>query len=77
VTELLTIEEIEAQFPREWVLLTDVESDPGPVVRHGRVYWHGTDEDELWVAANASPSQHIAVLYMGSVPINDGVVFVL
>ena len=77
MTELLTIEEIEARYPREWVVLADVDSDPGPVVRRGRVFWHGTDEEELWVAANTTPFRHIAVLYMGPVPIDENLVFIL
>jgi hypothetical protein len=54
---ILTLEEIETRYDGEWVLLADIESDPGPVFRRGRVLWHGTDQDECWAT--------VGVLYVG------------
>jgi hypothetical protein len=74
---LLPIEEIEATYPDEWVLLTDIESDPGPVVRRARVVWHSTDRDECWAKADTiPPPATIGVFYMGE-PFEDGVVPIL
>lgn len=78
MTELLTIEEIEARHPREWVLLTDVESDPGPVIRRGRVVWHGHDQDECWKLAQELPiPRQLAVLFMGEIFADEEPIMIL
>lgn len=74
---LLPIEEIEATYPDEWVLLTDIESGPGPVVRRARVVWHSADRDECWAKADMiPPPAAIGVFYTGE-PFEDGVVPIL
>lgn len=74
---LLSLEEIEARYPDEWVLLTDFESDPGPVIRRARVVWHSTDREECWSRADAVPPPGaIGVFYTGE-PFEDGVVPIL
>jgi hypothetical protein len=78
MSELLTIEEIEARYPREWVLLTDVESDPGPVIRRGRVVWHGLDTDEAWKLAQELPvPRRLAVLFMGEIYADEEPILIL
>jgi hypothetical protein len=70
---LLTIEEIKAKYSDEWVLLADIESDPGPILRRARVVWHSTDRDECWAKVDTiPPPRHIGVLFMGE-PFEDGV----
>ena len=63
--ELMTMEEIEATYDGEWVLLADVESDAGPVFRRGRVMWHSKDQDECWAKVTDVHSSLVAVLYCG------------
>ena len=65
MADLLTMEEIEATYDGEWVVLIDVESDAGPVFRRGRVVWHGADHEEAWERAQEIDSPRIAVLYAG------------
>lgn len=65
MSDLLTMEEIEAIYDGEWVVLADLESDPGPIFRRGRVVWHGTDHHEAWARSHDTDSRHIAVLYIG------------
>jgi hypothetical protein len=62
---ILSLEEIERRFSGEWVLLADIESDPGPVFRRGRVIWHSADQDECWAKAAETTASGIGVLYVG------------
>jgi hypothetical protein len=76
--DVLTIEQIEATYDGEWVVLTDVEADHGPVLRRARVYWHGADHEEAWRrAAELAPPVNIAVLYVGEWSVEDGPIPVL
>jgi hypothetical protein len=66
--ELLTMDEIEERHRGEWVVLTDVESDPGPVIKRARVHWHGTDRDEALERASELPLPlNAGILFMGEV----------
>lgn len=47
VNERQTIEEIEARFPSEWVLIGDPETDQGQHLLAGRVLFHSHDRDEV------------------------------
>jgi hypothetical protein len=78
MSDLLTIEQIEATYDGEWVVLTDVEADHGPVLRRARVYWHGPDHDEAWErAGDIPPPVKIAVLHMGEWAVEGGPIPVL
>jgi hypothetical protein len=65
MSDLMTMEEIESTYDGEWVVLADVESDPGPILRRGRVIWHGKDHEEAWARSYDTDSRHIAVFYVG------------
>jgi hypothetical protein len=66
--EILTMEEIKARYDGEWVVLIDVESDPGPVLRRAHVYWHGADGDQAWSKVDELPAPlNAAVLYIGAI----------
>ena len=62
---LMTVEEIEAVYPSEWVLLADPELDDEGEILGGRVVAHGHDYGELesrliptgrrWQRASFSP----------------------
>jgi hypothetical protein len=62
---LLTLRELETRYSGRWILLADIESDPGPVFRRGRVLWHSADQDECWAKAAELPASNIGVLYIG------------
>lgn len=65
MADVMTLEEIEAAYDGEWVVLADVESDPGPIFRRGRVVWHGKDHEEAWEKAQEIDAPQMAVLYAG------------
>jgi hypothetical protein len=47
IDEVLTMEEIRAQYAPDWVLIADPESDDMQQFLRGRVVCHGPDRDEL------------------------------
>lgn len=65
MTELLSMEEIKDRYRDKWVLLVDIKSDPGPVLRRARVVWHGHDRAEGWRRAKDVDLGLFGVLYMG------------
>lgn len=65
VHPILPLDEIERRFNGEWVLLADIESDPGPVFRRGRVIWHSADQDECWAKAAELSASNVGVIYAG------------
>ncbi len=65
---LLSLADIEAQFPEQWVLVEDPQTDASLEVLAGRVRWHGTDRDEGYrVAAQLRPKR-FAMLFTGDIP---------
>ena len=47
MTEVLTIGEIEARFPSEWVLIGDPETDERQRLLSGAVLFHSPGRDEV------------------------------
>jgi hypothetical protein len=69
MNEVLTMAEIEARFPKEWVLLTDPETNEYQQVLCGRLTFHSPDRDEVDRQALLLPTpRHIAVFYTGPIP---------
>jgi hypothetical protein len=66
--ELMTIAEIEARFPSEWVLVEDPETNEALEVLRGRVRCHSKDRDEVYAKAVELRSKRSAVLYTGDFP---------
>jgi hypothetical protein len=59
--ELLTIEEIEARFPDEYILIDQPEHDESGRITRGRVVSHGSNRDEVYGKALDIPSpRHVA-----------------
>jgi hypothetical protein len=59
--EVLTMEEIEARFPEEWILIDQPEKDQYQRVVRGRVVFHSPDRDEVSRKALDLPvPRHIA-----------------
>ena len=63
--EVLSIEEIEARFDSEWVLVEDPEVDEHLKVLRGKVLWHCKDRDELYSKMKELRPRHSAILYFG------------
>jgi hypothetical protein len=65
MNEELTRAEIEARFPKEWVLLADPQVDQYQRVLGGKLLWHGKDRDERDQQMMATSYKHIATFYTG------------
>jgi hypothetical protein len=75
VTEVMNIDEIEARFPDEWILVVDPETGPDLKVRSGVVAAHSKDRDEVYRTGLALTAKRVAVWFNGEPPADA--VFVL
>jgi hypothetical protein len=66
--ELLTIEEIEARYAPEWVLIGDPQTDERLQLRGGKVLFHGLDQDEVCRKAMEYPPGRYALRFLGTIP---------
>jgi len=64
----LSLAEIEAQFPEQWVLVEDPRTNAALEVAGGTVRWHGKDRDEAYRKAAELRPRRFAMLFTGSVP---------
>jgi hypothetical protein len=48
MNQILTIAEIEEQFPSEWILVEDPITNDSLEVQSGKVSWHSPDRDEVY-----------------------------
>ena len=70
----MTIQDIEAQFDGEWVLVADPQTDANLHVLKGKVVCHSKDRDEVYRHMVALRLPDYAVLYTGEMPENTAVV---
>jgi len=75
MNDVMTMEEIEARFDSEWVLIVDPEYERGVHVKRGRVACHSSDREEVYRKALELRPKHLAVYYIGDIP--DGTAFAL
>ncbi len=68
MNEAMTVPEIEAAFPSEWVLIGEPETDQYNQVKRGTVLCHSLDRDEVYRKANEVKCNLVAVLYTGPIP---------
>ena len=68
--EELTIAEIEAQYPSEWILVEDPITNDALEVQSGKVRWHSADRDEIYRHAGELKLCRSAVMYTGRMPEN-------
>ncbi len=61
----MTLQEMEAQFDSEWILVGDPQTNESLEVVQGTVLCHSKDRDEVYRAAVKLGLKHIAVLYTG------------
>jgi hypothetical protein len=66
--EMLTIEEIEARYAPNWVLIGDPQVADGPRLLAGVVLFSTPDRDELYRKAMELDLDHVAVRYLGTYP---------
>ena len=70
----MTIEEIEARFDSEWVLVGDPWTNEALEVLGGKILHHGKDRDEVYRRAVALRPERCAILYTGEIPEDTAVV---
>lgn len=66
--EVMKIDEIEARFPDEWILVIDPDTGPDLKVRSGVVAAHSKDRDEVYRTAIALKPKRSAVWFNGEPP---------
>ena len=71
---ILTLAEIEARFPQEWVLVGDPQTNEALEVQGGKVVCHSKDRDEVYRKAVELRPRRFAMLYMGRIPEGTAVV---
>ncbi len=65
---LLTIEEIEASFSSEWVLIGDPQTDSNQRLLAGRILFHSPDRDEVDRKLLELRPLRFAFRYLGDLP---------
>ena len=68
MSQIMTMQEIEAQFQSEWVLLEDPETTDMLEVIRGKVLCHSKDRDEVYRKALELRPRNSAILYTGALP---------
>lgn len=63
--EIMMLDDIQARFESEWVLLEDPETTDELGIKSGRVLWHSKDRDEVYRKARELRPKHSAILYTG------------
>jgi len=66
--EMLTIEEIEARYAPDWVLIAEPQTDDEQRLLGGKVVFHNADGDEIYRKAIELKLNRIAVRYLGEYP---------
>jgi hypothetical protein len=68
MADTLTIEEIEARYAPDWVLIGDPQTDDHLRLLGGTVLFHGPDRDEVCRKAAEYPPGRYAVHFLGTMP---------
>ena len=72
----LTMAEIEAKYPNEWVLVDKLKKGRDGVAVGGMIVTHSPDRDAVYRAAERlPPPRDVALFYTGPIP--DDVIFIL
>jgi hypothetical protein len=72
--EILTVEQIEARFAPDWVLIGEPQTDEDLSLRAGKVLFHSPDRDEVYRVARELRPGRFAVRYLGTWPENIALV---
>jgi hypothetical protein len=70
----MTIQEIEARFDSEWVLVENPRTNEALEVLSGKVLHHSKDRDEVYCRAVVLRPGRCAVLYTGEIPEDTAIV---
>ena len=66
--EMLKVEEIEARFAPDWVLIGEPQTDDQQRLLAGKVLYRSPDRDEVYRMARELRLDRIAVRYLGTWP---------
>lgn len=72
---IMTLQEMEAAFDAEWILVGDPQTNEAHEVLEGTVLCHSKDRDEVYRAAVKLRPKYSAIVYTGKVSPDE--VFVL
>ena len=72
--EILTIEQIEARFPSEWVLIGEPRTDDRQHLIDGKVLFHAEDRDEVDRKLLELRPSRFALRYFGMMPENSAII---
>ena len=71
MNDLRTLEQMKAEFPSEWILIGEPETEDGSRLLGGRVLFHSANRDDVYQKALELRLPHFAVRYLGSMPENS------
>ena len=66
--EFLTMDEIEARYAPDLVLIAEPKTDEMQRVLGGKIVFHGPDGDECWHKARELNLDRVAVRFLGEYP---------
>ncbi|MFI5454423.1 MAG: hypothetical protein ACHRXM_03145 [Isosphaerales bacterium] len=66
--EVLTMQEIEARYAPDWVLIAEPQTDDKLEVLAGKVVFHSPERDAVWRKAQELKLDRTAVRYLGEYP---------
>jgi hypothetical protein len=72
---VMTLQEMEAQFDSEWILVGDPQTNDSLEVVQGTMLCHSKDRDEVYSAAVKLRPKHSAIVYTGKMSPDE--IFVL
>jgi hypothetical protein len=68
MSRLQTIEQITSDFPSEWVLIGEPQTDEKARLQGGRVVFHSPNRDDVYRKAVELRLPHFAVRFLGTMP---------
>ncbi len=71
---IMTVEEMRAQFESEWVLVENPQTNDTLEVLKGKILHHSKDRDEVYRKAVALRPKRSAIVYTGEIPEDTAVV---
>lgn len=74
MNDVMTIQEIEARFDAEWILIEDPQTNEALEVQCGKVLHHSKDREEVYRTAVTLRPKRFAMLYTGAMPENTAIV---
>jgi hypothetical protein len=72
--EIQTLDQIESQYPSEWVLIGEPQIDEMSRLLGGRVLFHSPNRDDIHRKMLELRLPHFAVRYLGKMPENTALV---